>query len=273
MTAFGGALTDPTKIMGGRIAAYIVDVVLASILLLMVGAALHVNELHSYSTGSPYTAERICRDIRTNSEFGGIRNDQTTEIRNPVCFTVGSKLYYGSGTEAQHTRFKVMAIWATISILNLVVLQTVTGASVGKQLLGLRVVIPNGRTAGIGRNLLRWVLLIVDTACCFLPGLLTSFNTKGHRRIGDLAAGTYVVHRSAAGRPLSIPGHLTVRRHDSFGGWGPAPVEPELTLAEGGGIDRPVFDASRNTYVRYDQISGVWFQWDEATRSWIPAAP
>ena len=35
MTAFGGAITDPTKIMGGRICAYIVDTLLIGIALVL----------------------------------------------------------------------------------------------------------------------------------------------------------------------------------------------------------------------------------------------
>ena len=59
-------------------------------------------------------------------------------------------------------------------------------------------------------------------------------------------------------------------RHE-YGSFGPAPVAPEPTLGAGGGIDAPVFDPSRNTYVRYDQDSGVWFEWDDASQTWVPA--
>lgn len=86
-----------------------------------------------------------------------------------------------------------------------------------------------------------------------------------------MVAGTYVIHRSAEGRLLHIPGHLVVKGRHEYGSFGPAPIAAEPTLGTGGGIDAPVFDPSRNTYVRYDQVSGVWFQWDDTTQSWIPA--
>ena len=96
--------------------------------------------------------------------------------------------------------------------------------------------------------------------------LLTASNTKGHRRIGDLVAGTFVVHRSAEGRLLHIPGLLHVQNRHEYGAFGPAPA----AAAPAPGSDAPVFDPARNTYVRYDPASGVWFQWDEASQSWVP---
>lgn len=273
MTAFGGALTDPTKVMGSRIGAYIVDAILGVVLLFVLGAAFGVSSYHSFETASSFEADRICTQIKASSEFGVPRTSEnpTGNIEQPTCFTVGSTIWYASTSDAAATNLRVSGLALTISALNYVVLTAITGGSVGKLLFGLRVAVPSGAKAGVGRNILRWILLVVDTACCFIPGLVSSLNSKGHRRIGDMAAGTYVVHRSAMGRVLNIPGHIVVRRHDAYGGWGPAPAEPELSLAEGGGIDKPVFDPSRNTYVRYDQASGVWFQWDETTQTWVPA--
>ena len=33
------------------------------------------------------------------------------------------------------------------------------------------------------------------------------------------------------------------------------------------------FDAARNTYVRYDQGTGVWFQWDDVHQAWVAVQP
>jgi RDD family len=271
MTAFGGALDDPTKIMGSRIGAYAIDLMIVGIVIV---GALYVFELSNYRNyrlNDPAAAQQFCDQVngdvapgRVSEDFGGTRGSDR-------CKVVGNQALVSVNGTIGEARAKVWATGAAVSFLNLVLLTAATGASIGKMVFGLRVVTANGQRAGIGRNLIRWLLLAVDTAFCWLPGLLTSYNSKGHRRIGDMAAGTFVVHRSAMGRLLNIPGYQVVRTHDAFGGWGPAPAEPELGLGEGGGIDAPVFDPSRNTYVRYDQDSGVWFQWDDQDKAWIPA--
>lgn len=256
MTAFGGALSDPTKIMGARIGAYVVDLLLVT---LIGGFAFYTFTWSQYTEITHPTtvqAQAFCNDLTRD---GG------------SCFTIGTSTYQPPDGDPNVGRTTVNLVSVAVGFFNYVLLSALAGGTVGKLLFGLRVVTADGRRAGIGRNLVRWLLLIVDALCClFLPGLIVANNSKGHRRIGDMAAGTFVVHRSAEGRVLNIPGLITVRRHDQFGGWGPAPVEPEKTLADGGGVDAPVFDPARNTYVRYDPASGVWFQWDDRTQAWVP---
>jgi len=80
------------------------------------------------------------------------------------------------------------------------------GQTPGKRLLGLRVLHDNGTpvagTASVVRNLLR--------AVDFLPlfyglGLLAVLIDRDFRRLGDLAAGTIVVHTEEAKKPQSLP--------------------------------------------------------------------
>jgi len=70
------------------------------------------------------------------------------------------------------------------------------GCSPGKQLLGLRVVHEDGTPVGWGASLLRNLLRCVDMLplgyCC---GLLASLANPRFQRLGDLAAGTLVIHR------------------------------------------------------------------------------
>ena len=91
-----------------------------------------------------------------------------------------------------------LAYWA--------VLPGVRGFTLGKLTAGIRVVGADGRLpAGIGRNVLRQLMWIVDDFPYLVPGLvgfITALATPGHRRVGDMAAGTYVVRKDAAGRPL-----------------------------------------------------------------------
>lgn len=264
MTAFGGALTDPTKILGSRIGAYLVDIALTTAV--VVGYFFLIG-IHGWDQIPASDPGGVCRQVTISSPGTGGSLDGETRS----CISFGGRAYVADADQANRTRVQTTLVSVAFSFCNLVLLTAASGASIGKRLFGLRVVDAAGQTAGFFRNVVRWLLLIVDGFCCGIVGLLVARNSAGHRRVGDMAAGTYVVHRSAAGHLLSIPGHLVVRRHDEYGGWGPAPVVPEPQLGEGGGLDAPVWDHNRNAYVRYDQHSGLWFQWDEAAQAWVPA--
>ena len=60
----------------------------------------------------------------------------------------------------------------------------------------------DGSVVGVGRSLVRWILFLVDgPLTLFLCGIITSATSRGHRRLGDMAAGSYVVGKEFAGRP------------------------------------------------------------------------
>jgi hypothetical protein len=69
--------------------------------------------------------------------------------------------------------------------------------------LGLVVVDVHGDPAGFGRTIVRSLLLVLDGGI-FLIGLIAVLSTRLHRRIGDLAAGTFVVAKASAGQPIAI---------------------------------------------------------------------
>ena len=168
---------DPTAVMGRRIVAYIVDSLLISGIFIVV-MALTKNNAY---TRAPSGACQILRD----RGFSG------------QCLQFGSCVYtWKSGGAAAGYGSSALA-----SFLDLVVLQGITGASIGKLIMRLRVVNAQGKPCGVGRAFVRWLLLIVDAAC-FIVGLLVALLTQPHRRIGDMAAGTYVVALASAGRPL-----------------------------------------------------------------------
>jgi uncharacterized RDD family membrane protein YckC len=263
MTAFGGALTDPTKVTGSRIGAYLVDSVIA----LAVAFLLIVTVAPSWTTiDAAGVSATICDQIQGQPTPGG-------ESIEPVqtCILWGDTLYLLTEAETQSFQRTLTLGGIGFGLLNLVLLPAITGGSMGKLLFGLRVVTANGQRAGIGRQLVRYLVLFVDSFCCGIVGLVTMRSSRGHRRLGDMAAGTFVIHRSWEGRVLQIPGLIVARSAHEFGAFGPAPAAPEPTLGQGGGVDAPVWDPSRNAYVRYDQTSGVWFQWDDAQQAWVPA--
>jgi len=71
------------------------------------------------------------------------------------------------------------------------------GRTPGKRLAGVRIVTSDGRTPGIEALLVRNLLRLVDSLPGFyLVGLVAALATSRHVRIGDLAAGTMLVHES-----------------------------------------------------------------------------
>ena len=116
-------------------------------------------------------------------------------------------------------------------------LQGIVGASVGKLILGLRVVNAQGETCGVGRAFVRWIFLLVD-GFCFLVGLIVALATHPHRRVGDFVAGTYVVALASVGRPIaSAPAGAAVSRYADPAppGWTPPGAAPP---PPGWGADR-----------------------------------
>ena len=78
-----------------------------------------------------------------------------------------------------------------------VLVQGRTGQTPGKRWLGLRCVIEaTGEPPGRARALVRYVLWLVDG----IGGALVALFSVGHRRIGDMAAGTVVVDATALDR-------------------------------------------------------------------------
>ncbi len=74
------------------------------------------------------------------------------------------------------------------------------GATVGKLAAGLRVLRVDGRDVGFGGSVVRNLLRLVDAfpfVIPFLLGAIFIWNTGRSQRLGDLAAHTVVVERSA----------------------------------------------------------------------------
>jgi len=78
------------------------------------------------------------------------------------------------------------------------------GQTPGKRLMGLRVVQENGTPVGWSASVLRNFLLVADfLPLLYLAGLVSMIADASFRRLGDLAAGTLVVHADAPRAQLS----------------------------------------------------------------------
>ncbi len=83
----------------------------------------------------------------------------------------------------------------SIIFVYFVVLEGAVGATVGKRLMGLRVVTPDGRVPGLLGGLLRNVLRIVDTLPALnILGIVLIASSPERARFGDRVAGTRVIH-------------------------------------------------------------------------------
>lgn len=185
-----------------------------------------------------------------------------------------------------------VGIFAVVLVGELVFVQGLTGRTLGKSLCKIRCVTRERARPGIGRAFLRSLLWIIDLLWIVLLPLafiLASF-TKGHRRVGDFAAGTFVVDRSFAAR-LAASAEADPAGADAAPPRG-APEEPELLDLQGSsepqGLSEepdqpvavpvaephperstePVWDDALDTYVRWEPSVQKWIGWDEAGQKW-----
>ena len=177
---------DPTKALWRRIFAYVIDASVGWLIVVGVATALgNVDTLDARRCPDDLDDERVCLDL--SSETGDDDDPQILLIdTDAVLIAAGAGL-----------------VWV---LLNSVLVQGATGATVGKFITGARVVRPDGRPPGVWKALGRTLMLIIDTITLILPlGLWVAMFSRGHRRLGDMAAGTYVVKAQYAGRPVVLP--------------------------------------------------------------------
>jgi len=177
---------DPTKALWRRIFAYVIDAALGTLIALAVAGALgDVDTADARRCPDQLPDDRVCIDLTS-----GTGDDDDEQI----LLIDTSAVLIAAGA------------WLAWVVANNVLLQGTTGATVGKFVTGARVVRPDGGRPGIGKALVRTLLLIIDTISLILPlGLWVAMFSRGHRRIGDMAAGTYVVKARYAGRPVVLP--------------------------------------------------------------------
>ena len=74
------------------------------------------------------------------------------------------------------------------------------GRTPGKRALGLRVVMADGRPVGLRASSVRNLLRLVEgLPLSYVPAIVSILVTRSNQRLGDLAAGTVVVHEARAG--------------------------------------------------------------------------
>jgi uncharacterized RDD family membrane protein YckC len=270
---------DPTAVVGKRIGAAAINGVIVFIVLLIVSNV--VVDLKREDLPSGTSGSEAC-DLLQDAGFD-------------FCASSNDTVFYAENSSAGWLMIAVpLLVWFAISVL----LQGATGANIGKHLVGLRVVKKEtGQLASFGPNFVRWIVGVFDAGCCFPVGLIMVITTKGHRRLGDMAANTLVVGKESVGVVPVVPGltapeftggpyatayppagsPFTPPQAASPTGWPPPttstpppPTPPSAPVAETPAANTPTWDAQRNTYVIFDAGQNRWMQWDDTSQQWRP---
>lgn len=174
---------DPTAVMGRRYGAFFIDLAISLLVSGIVFAA---------------TAEQ--RTVAEMLRIEGCRVDagsDQVECDDRAIVQVDDTVYEATAATA-------LGI-VGFSFLYFALLQGLTGSTLGKLMTGIRVVREDGSVQGIGRGVIRWLLLFVDgPLTLYLCGIITTATSRGHRRLGDMAASTYVVGAAHVGRPVVV---------------------------------------------------------------------
>jgi uncharacterized RDD family membrane protein YckC len=281
---------DPTAVVGKRIAAAVINGVIVVIVLFIV-ANVFV-DLKREDLPAGVSGSEACDILRDTQGFN-------------FCASSNDTVFYSEDSSAGALIIGIpLLVWFAMSGL----LQGATGANVGKHLLGLRVIKKDtGQLASFGPNILRWIIGVFDAGCCFPVGLIMIATTKGHRRLGDMAANTLVVDKHSVGAAPVVPGlnapefaggpyaasyppagsPFTPPQAASPTGWPPpatatppppttppSPTAPTAPAAPAAGAapaaNTPTWDQQRNTYVIFDSAQNQWMQWDATSQQWRP---
>ncbi|HSP02458.1 MAG TPA: RDD family protein [Acidimicrobiales bacterium] len=175
---------DPTAVMGRRSLAWIAD-----LLIYVAIVAAGFASMAEYTEIPPGVLEEEACDLFEEQNPGAA----------DACIAADGSIYLLDTGEAG-----VQTVLSLGWLAFFIVLQGLTGGSPGKLLFGLRVVDQYGAKCGLGKSLARTLLWVVDAAPWIIPlvGPIAAFTSSGHRRVGDLAAGTYVVASSSVGQPI-----------------------------------------------------------------------
>jgi uncharacterized RDD family membrane protein YckC len=160
----------PTKVVGRRVAAFILDGIVAFgpgiVVFVMIGE-------HSQTPAGYF-------GVSMNMTIGGSSMVWLTDV-----WTL---------TGAAANIFNVAVLVYLLAYL--VVLPGLTGRTAGKLLTGVKLVGRDGRPPGIGRSFLRELLWIVDDFPYLIPGLtgfIVAMSSATNQRVGDMVASTWVI--------------------------------------------------------------------------------
>jgi uncharacterized RDD family membrane protein YckC len=177
---------DPTAVLGRRYGAFAIDAAVC----LVVFSALFL---------ATATARTRTETLRIPGCHVSSSDSSQVECDNRVVVTIDDTVYEAAGGW-------VLLGSVVFTFLYFALPEGIWRGSPGKLMVGLRVVDDDGKRIGIPRAAGRWALFAIDgPLSLFLCGIITSAVSKGHRRLGDMGANSYVVARADADQPIVIP--------------------------------------------------------------------
>jgi len=205
----------------------------------------------------------VLRELATDADAAR-RCNFVNDLTADHCLHAGT--YVLTGTTAMIGT--ALALWAAAIVIHHGLLSGLTGWTFGKLTTGLRVVHVQRRTrAGLLANLTRTVLLTVDALPYVIPliGPAMISVSRRHQRLGDLVARTRVV-RTKDKLGTRSKGHADLTDSPPAGGT----EESRRGTTNPPGIDAPLWDPERNTYIQWDPERDEWMQWSTEYDLWLP---
>jgi len=241
----GMAGGDPTRVTGRRVVGYLFDSVIDFLVLATLLAVLNVK-------AQP-------------SPLGTIRPTEGQDVSGLALALVLFGVYY---------------------LVTRVALLGMAGATPGMFMTGVRCVRWDGRPCGLWRAFVRTLVMGIGSyflSCLFLiVCYFTMSQSKGHKSLNDMAAGTYVIDSMYSGRliiesldGLSVgPPSVTreeaeeyLRKEAEKQGLPAGFIPPLGTNAKSG---EPILDKNLDTYVVWSKKDEQWLAFDKQSGSWTP---
>jgi uncharacterized RDD family membrane protein YckC len=176
---------DPTAVMGRRYVAFFIDVAISLAAFTIIFFPLA-------------TQRTVAETLRLPGCSRGSSSSASVQCNGRAVLQLGDTVYEADVAPT-------IALDVLFTFLYFGVLEGAMGAALGKRATGLRVVKADGSLQGVPKSLLRWLVFAVDgPLSLFLCGIITSSTSRGHRRLGDMSAQTYVVARESVGEPIEV---------------------------------------------------------------------
>jgi uncharacterized RDD family membrane protein YckC len=90
-----------------------------------------------------------------------------------------------------------LCCWIPYFLYHLVMESVANGQSIGKKLMGIKVITMEGGQPSLSQYLIRWLFRLLDICLLFLPGFFSIILSERSQRIGDMVAGTIMIDTRA----------------------------------------------------------------------------
>lgn len=161
---------DPTAVFLRRLGGWVIDAGIVFVFLVLA-------EIYMVDHGTPV-----------------LLGDPQCDVSGYSCIGTADERYLV--TDAEATTYNIVFGSAfVLLVLDFIVLQGLTGATVGKYACGIRLINKKERRPGLLRCTARLCFFWIDFFCWGLVGILAYNQSTNHRRVADMIAGTMVVHK------------------------------------------------------------------------------